>query len=78
MLDVRLKQIMREKTRPEIIQVCTLAYHAVVRVYVLFFFFQAEDGIRDVERARGVGDVYKGQTQYRVRKPTRKIVKSFR
>ncbi len=24
------------------------------------FFFQAEDGIRDVERSRGRGDVYKG------------------
>ena len=26
------------------------------------FFFQAEDGIRDVERSRGLGDVYKRQT----------------
>ncbi len=25
------------------------------------FFFQAEDGIGDVERARGLGDVYKGK-----------------
>ena len=25
--------------------------------------FQAEDGIRDVERSRGLGDVYKRQTQ---------------
>ncbi len=25
------------------------------------FLFQAEDGIRDVERSRGIGDVYKGQ-----------------
>mgnify|MGYP003692098283 CR=1 FL=1 len=24
-------------------------------------FFQAEDGIRDVERSRGLGDVYKRQ-----------------
>eukprot|EP00831_Metopus_contortus_P043103 TRINITY_DN34620_c0_g1_i1.p1 TRINITY_DN34620_c0_g1~~TRINITY_DN34620_c0_g1_i1.p1 ORF type:complete len:339 (-),score=67.19 TRINITY_DN34620_c0_g1_i1:167-1183(-) len=31
-------------------------------VYVFFFFFfQAEDGIRDVERSRGLGDVYKRQ-----------------
>ncbi len=30
--------------------------------YILFvFFFQAEDGIRDVERSRGLGDVYKRQ-----------------
>ena len=28
------------------------------------FFFQAEDGIRDVERSRGLGDVYKRQTQH--------------
>eukprot|EP00831_Metopus_contortus_P078665 TRINITY_DN7657_c0_g4_i1.p2 TRINITY_DN7657_c0_g4~~TRINITY_DN7657_c0_g4_i1.p2 ORF type:complete len:177 (-),score=34.40 TRINITY_DN7657_c0_g4_i1:408-938(-) len=27
----------------------------------LYFFFQAEDGIRDVERSRGLGDVYKRQ-----------------
>ena len=26
------------------------------------FFFQAEDGIRGLVRARGLGDVYKGQT----------------
>ena len=26
-------------------------------------FFQAEDGIRDVERSRGLGDVYKRQDQ---------------
>ncbi len=25
------------------------------------FFFQAEDGIRDLVRSRGLGDVYKGQ-----------------
>ena len=28
---------------------------------VLFFFFQAEDGIRDLVRSRGLGDVYKRQ-----------------
>ncbi len=28
---------------------------------VCFLFFQAEDGIRDVERSRGLGDVYKRQ-----------------
>ena len=26
-------------------------------------FFQAEDGIRDVERSRGLGDVYKRQVK---------------
>eukprot|EP00656_Telonema_subtile_P030400 TRINITY_DN3337_c0_g2_i2.p1 TRINITY_DN3337_c0_g2~~TRINITY_DN3337_c0_g2_i2.p1 ORF type:complete len:293 (-),score=69.31 TRINITY_DN3337_c0_g2_i2:145-1023(-) len=28
---------------------------------VVFFFFQAEDGIRDLVRSRGLGDVYKRQ-----------------
>ena len=27
-------------------------------------FFQAEDGIRDVERSRGLGDVYKRQARF--------------
>ena len=29
-------------------------------------FFQAEDGIRDVERSRGLGDVYKRQGAHEV------------
>ena len=29
-----------------------------------FFFFQAEDGIRDLVRSRGLGDVYKRQGWY--------------
>ena len=29
---------------------------------LLFFFFQAEDGIRDLVRSRGLGDVYKRQS----------------
>ena len=38
----------------------------VVMVDVRFscFFFQAEDGIRDLVRSRGLGDVYKRQ-EYR-------------
>ena len=35
----------------------------------MFFFFQAEDGIRDLVRSRGLGDVYKRQVlgrSYRV------------
>src|SRR5665811_2565389 len=28
----------------------------------LFFFFQAEDGIRDLVRSRGLGDLYKRQS----------------
>ena len=30
---------------------------------LLFFFFQAEDGIRDLVRSRGLGDVYKRQCE---------------
>ena len=29
----------------------------------MFFFFQAEDGIRDLVRSRGLGDVYKRQNK---------------
>ena len=32
-------------------------------VFLLFFFFPAEDGIRDLVRSRGLGDVYKRQLQ---------------
>ena len=32
----------------------------------VFFFFQAEDGIRDLVRSRGLGDVYKRQGLMRV------------
>eukprot|EP00831_Metopus_contortus_P020969 TRINITY_DN19326_c0_g1_i2.p2 TRINITY_DN19326_c0_g1~~TRINITY_DN19326_c0_g1_i2.p2 ORF type:complete len:133 (-),score=30.54 TRINITY_DN19326_c0_g1_i2:125-523(-) len=35
----------------------------VMIVVAFFFFFQAEDGIRDVERSRGLGDVYKRQVK---------------
>ena len=31
-----------------------------------FFFFQAEDGIRDLVRSRGLGDVYKRQLADRI------------
>ncbi len=34
----------------------------ILVVFGFFFFFQAEDGIRDVERSRGLGDVYKRRT----------------
>ena len=32
-----------------------------VETVCYFFFFQAEDGIRDLVRSRGLGDVYKRQ-----------------
>ena len=33
-------------------------------VVSVVFFFQAEDGIRDLVRSRGLGDVYKRQLCY--------------
>ena len=30
--------------------------------FQFYFFFQAEDGIRDLVRSRGLGDVYKRQS----------------
>ena len=30
-------------------------------IYFVYFFFQAEDGIRDAQESRGLGDVYKRQ-----------------
>ncbi len=38
-----------------------VATRAQMNVDVRFFFFQAEDGIRDPRWSRGLGDVYKGQ-----------------
>eukprot|EP00831_Metopus_contortus_P062795 TRINITY_DN55047_c0_g1_i1.p1 TRINITY_DN55047_c0_g1~~TRINITY_DN55047_c0_g1_i1.p1 ORF type:complete len:204 (-),score=44.88 TRINITY_DN55047_c0_g1_i1:151-762(-) len=45
-------------------QFCSFDYllqFVVICIVFCFFFFQAEDGIRDVERSRGLGDVYKRQ-----------------
>ena len=33
--------------------------------FFVFVFFQAEDGIRDLVRSRGLGDVYKRQLRLR-------------
>ena len=47
--------------------VCIIWYCFRLRVghqslaHMFFFFFQAEDGIRDLVRSRGLGDVYKRQ-----------------
>ena len=38
---------------------CCVYLYVVISV----FFFQAEDGIRDLVRSRGLGDVYKRQGQ---------------
>ena len=40
-----------------------VSYSIIAHYVVLFFFFQAEDGIRDLVRSRGLGDVYKRQLQ---------------
>ena len=36
----------------------------VLFMCLVFFFFQAEDGIRDLVRSRGLGDVYKRQVLF--------------
>ena len=43
-----------------VVLVCAVWFR-VRRVWLCFFFFQAEDGIRDLVRSRGLGDVYKRQ-----------------
>ena len=42
-----------------------LSVSLVVVLEDSFFFFQAEDGIRDLVRSRGLGDVYKRQTLFK-------------
>ena len=42
-----------------------------------FFFFQAEDGIRDLVRSRGLGDVYKRQGNTSSRMPMRRAAITF-
>ena len=44
-----------------IIRIVFVLDNVVLAVMVTFFFFQAEDGIRDLVRSRGLGDVYKRQ-----------------
>mgnify|MGYP003381476479 CR=1 FL=1 len=44
--------------------VCSI-YFMSLCFWVVFFFFQAEDGIRDLVRSRGLGDVYKRQAKLR-------------
>ena len=49
-------------TRPEWRTVKRLIYPC----FAVIFFFQAEDGIRDPLWSRGLGDVYKRQSQYAI------------
>ena len=44
-----------------------LLYGECSRGWSICFFFQAEDGIRDLVRSRGLGDVYKRQHQLQSR-----------
>ena len=46
-------------------RVCVV--YSGVYLIVVVFFFQAEDGIRDLVRSRGLGDVYKRQQQVSVK-----------
>ncbi len=39
-----------------------MVFKIVIEIYFCVFFFQAEDGIRDVERSRGLGDVIRDRT----------------
>ena len=41
--------------------VCAEKLHEMCYMVDFCFFFQAEDGIRDLVRSRGLGDVYKRQ-----------------
>ena len=43
----------------------------------VFFFFQAEDGIRDLVRSRGLGDVYKRQAVLIVGRALLAVGKNF-
>ena len=44
---------------------CCASVYCSFALFFLFcvFFFQAEDGIRDLVRSRGLGDVYKRQAE---------------
>ncbi len=38
--------------------------NTVSKIQVVFFFFQAEDGIQDAQGSRGLGDVYRRRVCY--------------
>ena len=40
---------------------CSELFLSIFFILSFFFFFQAEDGIRDAQESRGLGDVYKRQ-----------------
>ena len=51
-----------------------MSYDFVIAVLFFFFslcfFFQAEDGIRDLVQSRGLGDVYKRQDRLNRKRPS--------
>ena len=51
--------------RVDLYMCCVLGGHKLASGIFMFFFFQAEDGIRDLVRSRGLGDVYKRQRHER-------------
>ena len=56
---------MRLQTDRYVMELCRLLLIDVLGRLFFFgrcFFFQAEDGIRDLVRSRGLGDVYKRQS----------------
>ena len=53
---------------------CVLDYSVVFIGVRCVFFFQAEDGIRDLVRSRGLGDVYKRQIQKSFKATTAEII----
>ena len=49
----------------------------LVNYWYIYFFFQAEDGIRDLVRSRGLGDVYKRQYLWRAVDHEGEILESY-
>ena len=55
----RVSRGLEDRCNTQLLVLCVVVCVCVVCV---FCFFQAEDGIRDLVRSRGLGDVYKRQT----------------
>ena len=45
------------------VRICLYFFLCILFSVFVVFFFQAEDGIRDLVRSRGLGDVYKRQVE---------------
>ena len=57
--------------------VVSVGDYDIVLCVCSFFFFQAEDGIRDLVRSRGLGDVYKRQQWASRASPTSHLAQPF-